>query len=45
MEASQLVAALEVAWSGIQDRHPDVPDVVVTLGAGSLGMPALSVPV
>lgn len=38
IEASQLVAALEVAWSAIQGRHEDVPDVVVTLGAGSIGV-------
>lgn len=38
IEASQLVAALEVAWSAIQERHEDVPDVVVTLGAGSIGV-------
>ena len=40
MESSQLVAALERAWAAIQRRHPDVPPVVVTLGAGSLGQPA-----
>lgn len=38
IEASQLVAALEVAWGAIQERHEDVPDVVVTLGAGSIGV-------
>lgn len=32
-----LVAALETAWSAIQHRHRDVPDVVLTLGAGSIG--------
>lgn len=40
MDASSLVAALEATWSAIQLRHPDVPDVVVTLGAGSIGVPA-----
>ena len=40
MDASELVAALEVAWSAIQHRHPEVPAVVVTLGAGSIGVPA-----
>lgn len=40
MEASDIVAALEATWSAIQLRHPDVPDVVVTLGAGSIGVPA-----
>src|SRR4051795_12048327 len=39
IEASQLVGALEFVWSAIQDRHPDVPNVVVTLGAGSIGVP------
>lgn len=40
MESSQLVAALEQMWASIQRRHADVPPVVVTLGAGSLGQPA-----
>lgn len=40
VEASGLVAALETVWSAIQERHPDVPAVVVTLGAGSVGAPA-----
>ena len=40
MDASGLVAALEATWSAIQRRHHDVPDVVVTLGAGSIGVPA-----
>lgn len=31
-----LVAALEDAWEAIQANHPDVPAVVVTLGAGSI---------
>lgn len=35
--ASVLVAAIETVWTAIQERHPDVPDVIVTLGAGSLG--------
>lgn len=39
VEASELVAALEVVWEAIQERHPDVPDVMVTLGAGSVGVP------
>lgn len=26
-------------WAAIQRRHPDVPPVVVTLGAGSIGVP------
>ncbi|MGL5823828.1 MAG: hypothetical protein ACRCYU_03165 [Nocardioides sp.] len=40
VDASRLVAALEVVWSGIRERHPDVPPVLVTLGAGSIGVPA-----
>lgn len=30
-----LVAALEAAWNSIRHQHPEVPAVVVTLGAGS----------
>jgi hypothetical protein len=30
-----LVAAIEHTWAAIQVRHPDVPDVVLTLGNGS----------
>jgi hypothetical protein len=30
-----LVVAIERTWAAIQDRHPDVPDVVLTLGSGS----------
>src|SRR5215213_731231 len=37
--ASGLVRALEQLWVRIQRRHPDVPAVVVTLGAGSVGVP------
>jgi hypothetical protein len=37
--SSRVVAALEVAWAAIQARHPDVPHVILTLGAGSLGEP------
>jgi hypothetical protein len=33
--ASAMVAALEQAWSAIRTHHPDVPQVVVVLGAGS----------
>lgn len=33
----QLVGALTAAWRAIQDRHPEVPDVVLTLGSGTLG--------
>jgi hypothetical protein len=40
VEASGLVKALERVWSAVQWRHPDVPAVVVTLGAGSVGVPS-----
>jgi len=30
-----LVVAIERTWAAIQERHPDVPDVVLTLGNGS----------
>lgn len=33
--AAPLVAALETCWSAIQVQHADVPDVVVSVGAGS----------
>jgi len=33
--ASAVVAALEGAWAAVRGRHPDVPEVVVVLGAGS----------
>jgi hypothetical protein len=33
--ASAVVAALEHAWTAIRTHHPDVPQVVVILGAGS----------
>jgi len=29
-----LVAAIETTWAAIQQRHPDVPEVVVTLASG-----------
>jgi hypothetical protein len=31
----RLVAALDHSWQAIRARHPDVPEVVVTLGSGS----------
>ncbi|SEP52423.1 hypothetical protein [Amycolatopsis saalfeldensis] len=34
---SPLVHALETAWIIIQARHADVPDVVLTIGSGSIG--------
>jgi hypothetical protein len=33
----RLVAALSGAWRAIQARHPDVPDVVLTIGSGTSG--------
>ncbi|SUA80440.1 Uncharacterised protein [Nocardia otitidiscaviarum] len=32
-----LVTALENTWAAIRTRHPDVPEVVLTVGAGSIG--------
>jgi len=32
-----MVAALEGAWAAIRARHPEVPAVVLVLGAGSIG--------
>ncbi|WP_458690452.1 hypothetical protein [Nocardia tengchongensis] len=34
---SLFVIALENTWAAIRARHPDVPDVVLTVGAGSTG--------
>src|SRR5690242_10311304 len=31
---SELVAAIEAVWHEIQEKHPDVPDVVVVTGTG-----------
>ncbi|MFI1919718.1 hypothetical protein [Nocardia sp. NPDC020380] len=31
-----LVTAVENAWAAIRSLHPDVPDVVLTVGAGSI---------
>ena len=33
----RLVIALTAAWRAIQANHPEVPDVVLTLGSGTLG--------
>jgi len=33
----RLVTALDHAWSAIRARHPDVPEVVITIGSGSAG--------
>ncbi|WP_084522465.1 hypothetical protein [Nocardia inohanensis] len=32
-----LVSALETTWAAIRSHHPDVPDVVLTVGSGSMG--------
>jgi hypothetical protein len=34
-----LIAALDRVWAEIRRRHPDVPTVVITVGAGSIGAP------
>jgi len=35
--SAPMVAALEAAWAAIRLRHPEVPAVVLVLGAGSIG--------
>lgn len=35
--APRLVAALDRVWAAIRRRHPEVPEVVMTLGSGSIG--------
>lgn len=35
--SAPMVAALEWAWAAIRSRHPEVPAVVMVLGAGSIG--------
>ena len=35
--SAPMVAALESAWAAIRARHPEVPAVVLVLGAGSIG--------
>ncbi len=35
--SAPMIAALETAWATIRARHPEVPPVVLVLGAGSLG--------
>ena len=34
---ARLLAAFEVSWKAIRDRHPEVPAVVMTVGSGTLG--------
>jgi hypothetical protein len=36
--SARLMTALGAAWAAIRERHPDVPPVVMTVGAGSLGV-------
>ncbi len=40
--SSPMVAALEGAWSAIAARHPELPPVVIVLGAGSGNGPSLT---
>lgn len=35
--APRLVATLDRVWAAIRARHPEVPEVVITLGSGSIG--------
>ena len=37
----RLITAIDRTWAAIQKRHPDVPDVVITIGAGSGGKAGL----
>ncbi|MGH3614593.1 MAG: hypothetical protein ACRDRK_18790 [Pseudonocardia sp.] len=37
--SAPMVAALEGAWAAIQARHPEIPAVVMVLGAGTIGGP------
>ncbi len=36
--AEQLVGALTTAWRAIKARHTEVPDVVLTVGSGTIGV-------
>ena len=38
--STPMIAALEDAWAAIRHRHPEVPAVMIVLGAGSTGAPA-----
>ncbi|WP_378736714.1 hypothetical protein [Nocardia brasiliensis] len=35
--SAAMVAAIDEAWAGVRARHPEVPDVMVTIAAGSVG--------
>lgn len=37
--AGSVVTVIEAVWAGIRTKHIDVPDVVVTMAAGSIGSP------
>jgi hypothetical protein len=37
--SAPVVAALEATWTAIQHRHSDLPDVVLVLASGTVGMP------
>ncbi|MEV0294231.1 hypothetical protein [Nocardia sp. NPDC050710] len=37
--AGSVVVAIESTWAAIRAAHPDVPDVVVTMAAGSMSSP------
>ncbi|MQA63403.1 MAG: hypothetical protein GEU86_18375, partial [Actinophytocola sp.] len=38
--STPMVAALEQAWATIRQHHPEVPQAVIVLGAGSIGSKA-----
>ncbi|TWP53224.1 hypothetical protein FKR81_04435 [Lentzea tibetensis] len=35
--ATELVRAIDLVWQGICRRHPDVPDIMITVGSGTMG--------
>ncbi|QIS02347.1 hypothetical protein F5X71_08435 [Nocardia brasiliensis] len=35
--SAAMVAAIDEAWAGVRSRHPEVPDVMITIAAGSVG--------
>ncbi|GAA1746214.1 hypothetical protein [Nostocoides vanveenii] len=37
--SSPIVSAFESTWAAIQRQHPEIPDVVIVLASGSIGMP------
>lgn len=38
VQSSPLLHALELAWDAIQERHAELPPVVMVLAAGSVGV-------